>query len=227
MPAEAASVIAQVAGACGAPLIATPAQTSTQGTAITLALPGTHQRDNAAVAAAVLRQCEALGMSRADIVTALTSVEWPARLEWLRLPSGHDILIDAAHNPAGALALAEYVRDTTGPLPLVLGVMKDKDVEAIVRVLAPAASSVVATQVNTARALAAAALADRIRQVAPELPVEWRESPDAALGRALEDRGRAMAAGSIFLIGPLRDRLIGQGARPVRYPSNAGPFFLT
>jgi folylpolyglutamate synthase/dihydropteroate synthase len=105
--------------------------------------------------------------------------------------------------------------------------MKDKDVEAIVRVLAPAASSVVATQVNTARALAAAALADRIRQVAPELPVEWRESPDAALGRALEDRGRAMAAGSIFLIGPLRDRLIGQGARPVRYPSNAGPFFLT
>ena len=66
-------------------------------------------------------------------VTALTDVEWPARLEWLRFPQGGDVLLDAAHNPAGAEALADYVRATTGALPLVFGVMRDKDVDAIVR----------------------------------------------------------------------------------------------
>ena len=67
------------------------------------------------------------------IVTGLTECQWPARLEWLRLAGGGELLIDAAHNPAGAAALATYLQDTnTAPLPIVLAVMEDKDLAGMV-----------------------------------------------------------------------------------------------
>jgi dihydrofolate synthase / folylpolyglutamate synthase len=161
------------------------------------------------------------------MVAALSLVDWPARLEWLRLPTGSEVLIDAAHNPAGAAALAAYVHDTADPLPVVLGIMKDKDVDAIVRALLPAASAIVATQIDSPRALDARSLAGRVRHLAPFLPVDWRDDDDAALAAALARNERVVVAGSIFLVGPLRERLIARGAVPVRYPSNAGPFFVT
>jgi hypothetical protein len=55
--------------------------------------------------------------------------------------------------------------------------------------------------------------------------VEAVDAPLEALRRAAAG-GRAMAAGSIFLIGPLRAALLAQGASPVRYPAKAGGFFL-
>jgi dihydrofolate synthase / folylpolyglutamate synthase len=228
MAGEAADVIAQVAASRGAPVFTAAAPDLAAGTPVSLALAGAHQRTNAAIAVQVLRLCPAAGIAVAHdhIVSALTAVEWPARMEWLRLPSRQDVLIDAAHNPEGAAALAAYVIETTGALPLVLGVMKDKDVDEMIRAVAPAASRIVATQVGSPRALEARALADRAREIAPSLSIEWRAGADAALELALEQSARAMVAGSIFLIGPLRERLIARGAGPVRYPSKAGPFFL-
>src|SRR5690606_33378148 len=129
-------VVSRVAREKGAPLIA--AAPPSTGEPLTLALAGRHQRDNAAVAVAVLKQCAAAGiqMDRPHVVSALTDVEWPARLEWLRLPSGHDVLLDAAHNPAGAATLAGYLLDTVGRVPMVIGIMRDKDVRGIVHALA-------------------------------------------------------------------------------------------
>jgi hypothetical protein len=56
--------------------------------------------------------------------------------------------------------------------------------------------------------------------------VEAHESPLEAFRRALQACRRAVVAGSIFLVGPVRDELMRLGARPVRYPSEAAPFYL-
>ena len=229
MPPAPRTVIETVARERGAPVIVAEPPAGPTDRSITLALHGAHQRNNAAVAVEVLKLCahQGRGVDDDDIVTALTDVVWPARLEWLRLPDGAAVLIDAAHNPEGAQALAEYVSATVGQLPLVLGVVKDKDVDAIVTALVPAATRIVATTVNSARAMSAGALAGRIRALAPAVPVGLNEDPVAAVEHCLSRDDRMMVAGSIFLVGPLRGQLLAHGAAPVRYPSKASPFFLT
>lgn len=182
---------------------------------VRLALSGRHQVGNALVAVRVLETLADAGLAvqHDDIVAALTQVQWPARLEWLRLDATRHLLLDAAHNVAGARALAEYLADSgVAPLPIVLAVMRDKDVPGIVSALAPAASHVIATSVGTPRALPAAALADEIRGIAPALATDAVDDPDAAVSTALRLAPRAAVAGSIFLVGPLRDRLLAAGA---------------
>ncbi|MGH9175724.1 MAG: bifunctional folylpolyglutamate synthase/dihydrofolate synthase, partial [Vicinamibacterales bacterium] len=96
---------------------------------VTLGLNGAHQVANAVVAARTLEVCRDRGIhtDSGDILTALSDVDWPARLEWLRLGADRYVLIDAAHNPAGAQALAEYLRCAqVAPLPVALAVMQDK-----------------------------------------------------------------------------------------------------
>jgi dihydrofolate synthase/folylpolyglutamate synthase len=223
MSPEARAVIVDVARGRQAPCVeASPAD---GGEAVTLALHGAHQHDNAAVAVATLQRFGVV--DRTAIVSALTEVEWPARLEWLRVPAGGDLLLDAAHNPAGARALAEYVTSTVGALPLVLGVMRDKDVDAIVRALTPAVSRFVATAVDSPRALPARDLAGRILAALPGVACEWHDEVGAALAAVCHPGGQAMVAGSIFLVGPVRAQLLARGAVPVRYPAKAGPFFLS
>jgi dihydrofolate synthase/folylpolyglutamate synthase len=190
---------------------------------VPLALNGAHQRHNAAIAVETLRRCQ---VTRQQIITALTDVTWPARLEWLRVRDCGDILVDAAHNPAGARGLAEYVLGSVGPMPLVLAVMGDKDVEAIVRALAPAVSRFIVTVVPSPRALPAHELAAHVERIAPGVPCDVHDDLHAAIAAMCRAGGRAMAAGSIFLVGPLRADLLGRGAVPVRYPSGASPFFL-
>src|SRR5690606_13159429 len=77
--------------------------------AITLGLAGRYQVDNAAVAVRLL-ECfaEATGTSidGAHIAAGLAGARWPARLEWLAMPDGRRVLLDAAHNPSGAQSLA-------------------------------------------------------------------------------------------------------------------------
>jgi dihydrofolate synthase/folylpolyglutamate synthase len=149
----------------------------------------------------------------AAIVSGLTECDWPARLEWLRLPGGGELLIDAAHNPAGAAALATYLQDTgVAPVPIVLAVMVDKDLAGMVAALRPAASTFVATTVPHSRAHSAEDLAASLRTLAPALPIAAEANPEAAVTRAMARSTRAVAAGSIYLIGPLRARLLAGGA---------------
>lgn len=224
MPVEAAMVITDAARLKRAPL--TWAAPSGAGTPVHLALAGGHQKRNAAVAVEVLRRCSFdLAMPPDAIVAALTDVEWPGRLEWLRVPAG-DVLLDAAHNPDGAAALAEYVLAAVGPLPLVCSVMRDKDVSAIARALSPAVSRFVTTTAPSPRALSAQELAERIRGAVPGAAVEPREDPMAALLEVLHAAPRTMVGGSIFLVGPVRAQLMARGATAVRYPSNTSLFFL-
>jgi dihydrofolate synthase/folylpolyglutamate synthase len=234
---EARSVIEDVAQREGVPLVDADSRlidnvTLRQGRAtitvttaracyrdITLALAGRHQVANALVAIRTLEMLDAAGvqLDRADIVTGLTDVTWPARLEWLDLGEQRTLLIDAAHNVAGAHALAQYLADSgTAPLPIALAVMKDKDVDGIVSALAPVASRFIATSVATARAVAAETLSAHMRRVAPGVEVSTVERSDHAVQVALASRRRAAAAGSIFFVGPLRARLLAAGALSLR-----------
>ena len=226
LPAEAASRISKVAREVEAPLLDAHATTTDRKyPPLTLSLPGRHQLENAAVAVAILeRWSKMVGhLTTEAIVTGLTRCEWPARLEWLHLPAANgDVLIDAAHNPAGAAALASYLQDTgSKPLPIVFAAMADKDLKGMIGALAPVASSFIATTVPNARARSADDLAAEIRRLT-SVPVDAAASPEAAVARALaqpDGRGpgggrskRAVACGSIYMIGPLRARLIEAGA---------------
>jgi dihydrofolate synthase/folylpolyglutamate synthase len=189
---------------------------------VKLGLKGAHQAVNAAVAARTLEACRDSGIAVRDdhIATGLTEVDWPARLEWLRVDAGRYVLIDAAHNPAGAAALADYLAAAeVRRLPVVVALMRDKDSEGILRALAARASMFVATQVSSPRALPAIELAERIARTLPGARVVAVADPDAAIAEALAQGGCAVVAGSIYLVGPARARLIGRGAVPVDRPA--------
>lgn len=221
LPNEAASRIRKVAMEVGAPMMDAHATTTDRKyPPLTLALHGRHQLENAAVAVAILERWSTLvqHISTEAIVTGLTQCEWPGRLEWLHVPgpapgTGGDVLIDAAHNPAGAAALASYLQDTNaGCLPIIIAAMADKDLPGMIGPLVPLASRFVATTVPNARARSAEQLAADIRALAPAVPVDVEPSPEAAVRSTLAHAPRAVAAGSIYMIGPLRATLIAGGA---------------
>jgi len=215
LPPEAAAHIVKVAREVEAPVFDAHATTTDRKyPPLRLALPGRHQLENAAVAVAILERWSTLvgHISTEAIVTGLTECEWPARLEWLRVPPNGELLIDAAHNPAGATALASYLQDMgRKKLPIVFAAMADKDLTNMIGALAPIASTFIATTVPHARARTADQLANEIRRLT-SVPVEAFQSPEAAVERALEQSKRAVACGSIYMIGPLRARLIEGGA---------------
>ena len=216
LPKEAAARIAKVATEVGAPIVDAHATTTDRKyPPLTLALAGRHQLENAAVAVAILEKWSAMvrPVSTDAIVTGLTKCEWPARLEWLRLPRGGEVLIDAAHNPAGAAALASYLEDTRSTrLPIVFAAMADKDVAGMIKALEPVASMFVATTVPHARARSADDMAAEIRKYTSSAHVVAAPTPEAAVTKALEHGPRVVAAGSIYMVGPLRARLIESGA---------------
>jgi len=172
-----------------------------------LALRGRHQVDNAVTAARLLEVIAPTfpGVKEAAIRTALTDVVWPARLELLAA-NGRPVLIDGAHNPAGARALASYLHEVYArPLPIIVGVMADKQVDAIVSALVPQASTLVCTAVSSPRALPADRLADAAARLAPATTVRAITPPAAALRFAQSlDAPIVVVAGSLFLAGEIR-----------------------
>lgn len=174
-----------------------------------LALRGEHQIGNAVVAIRLLEAAREGGVrvSREAIARGLTDVEWPGRLELMRLPGGSTVLLDAAHNADGARALAAYLGRWHPERPtLVIGMMRDKDVAGIVTALLPVVSRVIATAANTPRALPAHELAGRIASCG-DIDVRAESDPDAAVDLALSNDRSVCVSGSIFLVGAVRDRL--------------------
>ena len=120
-------------------------------------LRGRHQADNAgaAIEAAELLNDAGLPLSRVEIIKGLREVSWPGRLELI--DDRPRILLDGAHNPAGARALRAYLDEFwSGPITLLFGAMSDKDVDGMAAELFDAARTVVLTRVRDARAPSAA-----------------------------------------------------------------------
>ena len=181
-----------------------------------LPLHGAHQAQNAALA---LAAAEALGDSApADEVVrqAFAEATSPGRLEVIR--RGPTILLDAAHNPHGAAAAVEGIRDafTFDPLVGVLAVMGDKDVEGVLAELEPVLSEVVCTQSSSARGMRAEELGEvaadlfgehRVRVArrlddALELAVTLAET-GGALGESIGSGG-VLVTGSVVTVGEAR-----------------------
>jgi len=176
---------------------------------VTLGLRGEHQVGNAVVAVRLLEVAAASGLAipRDAIERGLATAEWPARLELLPVEGGRRVLLDAAHNPEGARALAAYLqRWHPERPPLVIGVMKDKNVADIAQTLLPVVSSVIATAAPTPRAIPAAELAKHL-QACGARDVGVEPDPNRAIDLALERADTICVAGSIFLAGAVRDRL--------------------
>jgi len=204
---------------------------------VAVGLRGRHQASNVAVADAILDALEAAGIARTGPDArrqGYATANWPGRLELLEVPGGGRVLLDGAHNPAGAAALADALADICSPsaahpgnrgaagmgrLALVMAVMADKDVAGIVGALAasPAlhGASVIATTLpDLPRALPAADLAAAWRFAAPPSTplghVEAVDDPLRALERASElagDAGCTVVAGSLYLVGLVRAHL--------------------
>jgi dihydrofolate synthase/folylpolyglutamate synthase len=176
-----------------------------------LGLRGVHQIGNAVVAAAVLDAARGAGLNipTEAVTRGLERVEWPARLELLRLANGSRVLLDAAHNPEGARALRAYLARWHPERPsLVIGIMRDKDAEAILRELLPVTSSVIATAPDTPRAMPANELASRVRALDAARAVVACDDAAAAIDAAVGTSAMVCVAGSIFLAGAVRDRLL-------------------
>ena len=183
-------------------------------------LRGRHQAANAAVADALLDALDVAGIASVDDDArrrGYAGAVWPGRLERLDGAMG-DVLLDGAHNPAGATALALALDDlrpflTDGPLTLVTASMADKDVDGVVRALARskamAGATILATAVELPRAMPADELAERWRVLAPAVrSVASVADPAAALATALAEPGPTVVAGSLYLVGAARAILV-------------------
>src|SRR5262249_25081180 len=149
-----------------------------------------------------VRLLEVLRVPAAAITAGLATVSWAGRLDVRRLADGREAILDAAHNPAGAAALASYLEGLRGDKrPLVVAAMRAKDIDGMFRARAPAVGTVVLTRASTRRAAEPEALAARVRAVAPALPFLVEPSPADALAAAWRLSPRIVVAGSIFLLG--------------------------
>ena len=173
-----------------------------------LPLYGAHQAQNAAVALAAVEAFAGEATLDEELVrAAFAAVTSPARLEIVR--RSPTIVLDAAHNPHGAEATAAALEDSFAFSPLigVIGVMGDKDHEALLVAFEPHLAHLVCTQNSTARAmpaheLAAAARAvfgdDRV-SVAPRLADALDQA--AALAEAGEAFGDPLGSGAVLVTG--------------------------
>jgi dihydrofolate synthase/folylpolyglutamate synthase len=167
-------------------------------------LPGAHQRANLLVALRLVEEAKHAGI-RVDLrraSAAIAATRWPGRLQ--RIPGSPPIVLDGAHNPAGARALAAHLAPGP-PLVLVFGAMSDKDVRGLARPLFPLASEIVLTTPRVARAASPAALA----RSAGSLARGARREPSVAralrlarrLARQRGPRTEVVVAGSLYLVG--------------------------
>ncbi len=183
-------------------------------------LRGRHQAANVAVADALLDALEEAGIATVDPDArrrGYATAVWPGRLELLGLEDGREVLLDGAHNPAGAAALARALDDlrphlAPGPLTLVVASMADKDVDGVVTALGAAAAiqgaSVIATSVDAPRAMPALELAERWRHQAGPASVIAIPDPLEAVDAATAGPGTTVVAGSLYLVGAVRAHLV-------------------
>ncbi|WP_437670895.1 bifunctional folylpolyglutamate synthase/dihydrofolate synthase [Sorangium sp. So ce131] len=175
---------------------------------VALGLRGAHQAENAGVACGVAWQlADRWPEIERALPVGLAGARWPGRLERIETSAGR-VLLDCAHNPHGAQALAAWL-DEEGPgaahTALVFGVMADKGWGEMLQTLAPRAQR---RFYVTPKGRDAAPL-EALRAIAPGEPIG---DPHAAVARALEGSppgGLVVVAGSIYLVGEVRSALLG------------------
>jgi dihydrofolate synthase/folylpolyglutamate synthase len=202
---EALTMIEKTAREKNAPLIKVAQASRLHAAAGTAALPlpGDHQRLNAALALAVVETLQSkIPANDSAIRTGLETVNWPGRLQLVQTQSGQNILLDGAHNVAGAKALLSALGENypTARRTLILGVLQDKDWPQICRVLAPLAARIFTVPVASERTAGARELAAACRVANPAVKIAACDSLRMALDQAANDRF-VVVTGSLYLVG--------------------------
>lgn len=213
---EALAVICETAARERAPLrvVAWPDVCDPLLEGLALPLLGDHQRLNAALAVAVARELRAqISVSDTQIRQGLSTVSWPGRFQVAKRVSGQTLVLDGAHNPAGAEALrAGLQKYFPGQPPVVvLGVMKDKDWTSMCRLLAPLAHSMFLCPVASERTANPAELAPVCQAAHPGLEVTICGGLEEALSRA-SGAPLTVVTGSLHFLGEAMEAL---GLSPV------------
>jgi dihydrofolate synthase/folylpolyglutamate synthase len=209
-PGEGLEVIAAVAQEKRAPLtiVDSAAIQHTLPPDASLALSGLYQRTNAATALAAVRVLQdQVSVPDTAIRAGLSRVDWPGRMQIVRRKSGV-ILLDGAHNTAGAEALRTALRQdyTNSQLTLIFGVFRDKDSAAMIHVLAPLAGRIVLTRVQSDRSEDPEKVAGSARAANPAARVQIAGSLSDALAQTADDPF-VVVAGSLYLIGEATELL--------------------
>jgi len=173
------------------------------GLAVRCPLAGGHQVENARTAIAALRQ---LGIAPAAIRQGIAATTWPGRLE--RVAENPEIILDGAHNPASARALADYLERFYEPnrVWLIYGAMRDKAVEETIAILFPRAGHVIVTAPAQARALRPEAIRGLADRDCIQVAANVQAALALAAGAAAEDA--IFVTGSLFLVGEARALLV-------------------
>jgi dihydrofolate synthase/folylpolyglutamate synthase len=174
-----------------------------------IALAGLHQKENAALAIAALRAAK-IDIDNSAIVQGLTRIEWPARFQrW-----DERTIIDGAHNPAAARALARTWRESLGDrrATLILAVLADKNLRTICEALAPIADSVLLPKIRSERAAEPEELANVLANITPPLPYSITPNIDDALMLARAKSNPILITGSLHFAGEVLAHLRGEPA---------------
>jgi dihydrofolate synthase/folylpolyglutamate synthase len=230
------------AGADASPLARNVYDLSLEGHALHVDSPlaGQHQQRNVALAIATaielrtnhhlpdshqLHAGRPFAISNAAIEQGIRETQWPGRLEWIASRTGHaPLLLDVAHNPAGAWTLRAALSQLPEHLPrtLIFGCLADKQIDEMEQVLLPLFDStsgdpartrdhVILTPVHNPRAATIeelAAAAQRL-DVPVHVATDLRDALQKAQSLTPKD-GVIVATGSIFLVGEIRALVLTQ-----------------
>ncbi len=174
---------------------------------VRLNLKGFHQVINATTALGAAEVLEDLGyrISTEAMVDGLKEVDWPGRLEMVS--SSPRVILDGAHNPAGALVLKECLEREFQyqRLILLLGIMKDKDIQSMLHLLAPRADHIILTKPHTDRAAPPSLLKKALGQNGKKAEVaeDFKEAIERGLALTHQE-DLLCITGSLYTVGEAR-----------------------
>ena len=178
---------------------------------LTIGVRGHHQIENAALAiriAELLRQ-RGWDVTKTAIVEGIEKANYSGRLELI--DGASPVLLDGAHNPAGAGALRQYLSEhVDGPITLVFGAMRDKKLDAIAQQLFPIAAQLIITAPQNPRAAEPAYLRKLAMDHLSHTNIHVAVPAGAALHKAKEltpPGGLICVTGSLYLVGEIRSVL--------------------
>lgn len=213
---EALAVIREVAADMSADL-------TIVGTASVSAFPhsipllGAHQKENAALALAVVQRLQSLlPVTDSAITEGFATVHWPGRLQLVTLPSGQRVLIDGAHNADGMTLLRDTLKQSfaTEKPVLIMGALADKDWREMCSLIAPSVSEIHLVPVASQRTVSPEELAAACQMANPCVMIHLH----ATLANALDETAQKpfrLITGSLYLVGEAMERL-GISAVPSR-----------
>ena len=175
------------------------------------ALAGKFNRENALTALAALK---VLGVGRDAIERGFASVVWPGRFQKI-VKDGRRFIVDGAHNPPAMRALVDSLKEDVMPVNAVIcGFCGDKDVDAVLGILAPCVYRAYAVATNNPRSVASEALAARMSAAGMDVEAcgNLRQAIATAQNRQKAAGSRdVLVCGSLFLTG---EALVELGAYP-------------